>query len=200
MRIKDGASYEEQVFDALEFRQQRIRSGSFELCKFINCDFSESEFTDCRFSDCEFKDSNLNVVKFDGTRFTSTEFKNCKVTGINWTSLNWNSVALSAPFYFDACDISFSAFSALQLPELQLTRCRAHDVDFSECDLSDSDFFETDLTNTRFNRTKLDRSNFSGATSYSIDPLQNSIEGASFSLPDALSLLSPFRIKIDDYE
>lgn len=153
---------------------------------------------DCKFTDCVFKDSNLNTVRLHGTRFRSTEFSACKITGVNWTSLDWNSVALSAPMFFDACDISYSVFSGLQLPELQLTRCKAHDVDFSECDLTEADFFEADLLNTRFNQTKLDRCNFKDAINYMIDPLNNSIEGASFSVPDVLSLLSPFKIRIDD--
>ena len=198
MKFEDGASYEEQVFDGLELRQQRVRSITFECCRFIGCDFSETEFLDCRFSDCVFKDSNLSTARLDGTRFSSTEFSDCKVTGINWTSLDWNNVALSAPMFLDACDVSFSVFSGLQLPELQLTRCKAHDVDFSECDLRDADFFEADLLNARFNLTRLDRCNFKGAINYLIDPLNNSIEGATFSVPDVLSLLKPFKIRIDD--
>lgn len=198
MKIEAGASCAEQVFDGLEFRQQSIRSTTFDLCEFLGCDFSETRFIDCRFSDCVFKDSNFNTVKLDGTRFSGTEFKNCKVTGVNWTSLNWSSVALAAPFVFDACDISYCVFSGLNLPELQITDCKAHDVDFSECDLSDADFFRTDLTNARFNLSRLNRSNFKDAINYTIDPLNNSIEGATFSVPDVLGLLSPFKINIDD--
>ncbi len=198
IKVEDGASYEEQVFDGLEFRRQKVRSTTFELCKFLGCDFSESEFIDCKFSDCVFKDSNLNIVGLDGTKFSGTEFRNCKVTGINWTSLNWGSVALSAPFVFDACDMSYCVFSGLKLPELQLTNCKAHDVDFSECDLSEADFFRTDLANARFNLSRLDRGNFKDAINYTIDPMNNSIEGATFSVPDVLGLLSPFKINIDE--
>jgi uncharacterized protein YjbI with pentapeptide repeats len=198
MKIEDRATCEEQGFDNLEFRRKTIRSSAFELCRFLSCDFSETEFINCKFSACVFKDSNLNVVKLDGTRFTDTEFKDCKTTGINWTSLDWKSVALSAPLHFESCDISFSVFSGLTLPGLQLTRCKAHDVDFSECDLSDGNFSETDLANARFNLCRLDRCDFRDAINYSIDPLVNTIEGASFSVPDVLGLLSPFKIRIHD--
>ena len=98
MKLKDTTAYEEQVFDELEFQQQRVQSSTFEYCKFLACDF-----------------------------------------------------------------------------------------------------FETDLTDARFNLTKLDNCNFKEATGYFVNPLENSIEGASFSLPDVLGLLSPFKIKIDDY-
>jgi uncharacterized protein YjbI with pentapeptide repeats len=198
VKIQGGTFYEEQVFDGLEFKQQSVRSSTFEFCKFIGCDFSEAEFIDCKFFDCVFKDSNLSTLRLDGTRFRNTEFSACKVTGVNWTSLDWNSVALSAPFFFDACDISYCVFSGLKLSELQLTRCKAHDVDFSECDLREADFFEADLLNARFNLSKLDQCNFKDAINYMIDPLNNSIEGASFSVPEVLSLLRPFKITIDD--
>ena len=198
MTLKDGELYEQTEFDGLDIRHRQICSARFESCKFIACDFSEAEFIDCRFSECVFRGSNLNIVKLDGTRFIDTEFRECKITGVNWTSLDWNSVALSAPFYFDDCDLSYCVFSGLKLPELQMTRCKAHDVDFSECDLRDSDFFATDLTNARFNGTCLDRSNFRDAVNYAIDPLTNSVEGASFSVPEVLSLLNTFKISIDD--
>lgn len=120
------------------------------------------------------------------------------MTGVNWTSLNWSNVALSAPLFFYSCDVSFCVFNALQLPDLVMTGCKAHDVDFAECDLANADFFETDFSAARFNLTKLNGCNFKDAVNYSIDPLQNSIEGASFSVPDVLGLLSSFKIKIDD--
>ncbi len=200
MNIEDNTFYAEQIFDDLAFRQKKVRSSNFELCKFIGCDLSESEFTECKFVDCEFKESNLNVVKFDGTRILETDFNNCKITGVNWTSLSWTSVALCSPVSFHSCDISFSVFHALKLPELIVNSCKAHDVDFSDCDLAGADFYATDLKDSRFIFSDLDRCNFREAVNYTINPMENSVEGANFSTPDVLSLLSPFKIKIDEHE
>jgi len=47
---------------------------------------------------------------------------------------------------------------------------------------------------------KLDKCNFQEAVNYCIDPLENSIEGAKFSSPEVLSLLSAFKIMIDSIE
>ena len=52
--------------------------------------------------------------------------------------------------------------------------------------------------NARFNRTRLDRANFTDASNYAIDPMANSVEGASFSIPEVLSLLSTFKIRVDN--
>jgi uncharacterized protein YjbI with pentapeptide repeats len=86
------------------------------------------------------------------------------------------------------------------LKEACLQDCKAHDVDFSECDLKGADFFRTDLKDSRFVLCKLDECNFQEAVNYYIDPLENSIEGAKFSSPEVLSLLSAFKIKIDSIE
>ena len=91
-------------------------------------------------------------------------------------------------------------FHSLKLPDLIISNCKAHDVDFSDCDLAHADFHGTDLKQARFSSTRLDHCNFSAATNYYIDPLENSVEGAVFSLPDVLSLLSTFKIKIDEHE
>ncbi len=197
MKLRDNTVYEEQLFEELELRQASIKSSFFELCKFVDCDFSESEFVGCKFTDCEFKSSNLKLAKFSGSRLRDVLFKHCVIVGVNWTSLQWPSVALSAPLVFESCDVSYSVFNSLQLPEMVMRSCKAHDVDFSECDLTGADFFETDLLDSRFNQSRLNECDFRGALNYSINPLENSIKGASFSMPDVLSLLSPFNIKVD---
>jgi prephenate dehydratase len=51
---------------------------------------------------------------------------------------------------------------------------------------------------SKFSFSKLDRCNFQEAINYYIDPLENSIEGAVFNSPEVLSLLSRFKIKIDE--
>lgn len=99
MNIEDNTIYEEQIFDELAFRQKKVRSTNFELCKFIGCDFSA-----------------------------------------------------------------------------------------------------TDLKDSRFDFSNLDRRNFREAVNYAVNPLENSVEAASFSTPDVLGLLSPFKIKIDEHE
>ena len=79
-----------------------------------------------------------------------------------------------------------------------MTRCKAHDVDFSECNLTAADMRETDFSDARFNRSVLNDGDFADATGYSIDVLENSVAGARFSTPDVFSLLAPFKIIVDD--
>jgi uncharacterized protein YjbI with pentapeptide repeats len=198
MKINSNSNYTKENFSDLEFHDDRVEQSEFEDCKFISCNFSESQFVKCKFIDCEFKSSNLNLVKLYNSKFFETDFKDCKITGVNWTSLDWGSFSIVSPIFFESCDISFSVFNSLKLHELSLQNCKAHDVDFSECDLKGADFFRTDLMDSKFSFSKLDRCNFQEAINYYIDPLENSIEGAVFNSPEVLSLLSRFKIKIDE--
>ena len=199
MELKDNAFYEGLTFSDLEFSRGIIKSSTFERCEFVDCDFNESQFNDCKFLECVFKNSNLGLVKLTQTRFIETRFELCKIIGVNWTLLNWTGITMSAPVGFDSCDISFSAFNSLKLPGLMIRNCKAHDVGFEYCDLTGADFFKTDLTNTRFSSSELNNCDFREASNFSINPTENSIEGANFSFPEVLNLLSSFRIKMDEF-
>lgn len=74
--------------------------------------------------------------------------------------------------------------------------CIAHDVDFREADLKRANFKLTDFESSQFVHTKLNAADFTEAFNYSIDPSQNDIRKARFSLPDAIHLLDGFDIQI----
>jgi uncharacterized protein YjbI with pentapeptide repeats len=110
--------------------------------------------------------------------------------------LNWPHIRLSSPFQFYNSIISHSSFYSLELQELVIEACIAHDVDFREADLRRANFKLTDFEKSQFVRTKLYAADFTEAHSYSIDPTQNDIRKAKFSLPDAIHLLDGFDIQI----
>ena len=198
MKLKNSTAYTGEKFNDLDFVNGKLQQSEFLDCLFVGCNLSESAFVKCRFSECTFKQCNLNLIKFDSSKLIETHFKNSKLTGINWTALDWSSFRLMAPMFFESCDLSFSLFNGLELQELGMQDCKAHDVDFSECDLRDSDFFRTDFLDARFALTRLDNCNFLEAVNYAIDPLNSFIKGARFSSPEVLSLLSCFEVKVDE--
>lgn len=78
-----------------------------------------------------------------------------------------------------------------------IEECKAHDVDFREADLSDGQFVLTDLAKTHFQHSNLYSTDFTEATNYVIDPNENDIRKATFSMPDAMNLLHGFDITIE---
>ena len=195
--LRSFGQYNEVVFESQQCAHASFQDCEFETCQFRDCDFSEATFVNCRFIDCDFYDCNCNVAKFQRSRMRQSQFYGCKLTGVNWTILDWSGYALEPPFSFVQCELSFSVFPGLVLPQLLLHECVAHEVDFSHCDLTGADFHQTDLTGAYFHRTKLDQCNFEQAYNFSIDPTHNSLVAARFSTPEVLSLLTGFKIKID---
>lgn len=168
----------------------------FDSCKFINANFPESQFIRCKFVDSEFDNCDLSAAQFKSSSLNNITFVESKATGINWTMLNWPRVQLSSPFQFYNSIISYSSFYSLDLPELVIEACIAHDVDFREANLQRANFHLTDFEHSQFVNTNLSEADFTEAHSYSIDPNQNHIKRAKFSLPDAIHLLDGFDINI----
>ncbi|MCW8399480.1 pentapeptide repeat-containing protein [Legionella sp. PATHC038] len=194
--FSSNTEFYEQNFSSLSYPSIIIEDKLFEGCRFINANFSESQFIRCKFVDCEFNNCNLSAVQFKASSLNNVTFFESKVTGVNWTMLNWPHIRLSSPFQFYNSIISHSSFYGLELQELIIEACIAHDVDFREADLRRANFKLTDFEKSQFVHTKLYASDFTEAHSYSINPTQNDIKKAKFSLPDAIHLLDGFEIQI----
>lgn len=119
-------------------------------------------------------------------------FKDCKIIGVNWTY----SDSLWPPISFLKCNISQSNFLGLKLKAISISECVARDVDFRECDLSKSTLTSNDFKNSLFGNTSLIRADLTHSTNYMINLLENKVQGAKFSLPDAISLLNGIGIEI----
>jgi fluoroquinolone resistance protein len=190
--------YSSDNFDNIKYTGQTVRSKIFEECSFNDCDFSATIFIDCRFLECRFSRCNLSIVKFDHSRFTDVLFKECKAIGVDWTRAAWPDIALFSPILFFKSIINDSTFFGLNLKEIVIKECQAHDVDFREGDFSDADFRATDFASSLFNGTDLSGADFTEAVNYRIDINHNRIHDAKFSRQEAVSLLEGLGIELID--
>ena len=99
---------------------------------------------------------------------------------------------------FDECNISLNNFTALRLKKTRFVKCDAREADFTQAELSESDFHGSDLLGARFHQTTLLKADFRGAVNYVMNPADNKLKGAKFSLPEALGLLSGLGIVISE--
>ncbi len=60
--------------------------------------------------------------------------------------------------------------------------CHIEEVDFSDSDLSESIFEKCDFTKSIFRNTRLEKTDFTTSFGYVIDPEQNKMKKAKFSL------------------
>ncbi|HHE37447.1 MAG TPA: hypothetical protein ENL20_02610 [Candidatus Cloacimonetes bacterium] len=79
----------------------------------------------------------------------------------------------------------------------EFSDCRIHNSDFYQTYLTNSNFTCSDLKGSIFENTNLENANFQNAKNYSINPLNNKIEKAKFSMPEVVSLLNHLGIRIE---
>ena len=86
----------------------------------------------------------------------------------------------------------------MKVPNLVLKNSIAKEVDFMEADCSDANFEGTDFEKSKFHQTNLTKANFNNAFNYAIDFNNNTLKGAKFSMPEAVSLLRGLDIVLKD--
>jgi uncharacterized protein YjbI with pentapeptide repeats len=147
---------------------------------------------------CTFRECDLSLVEVPGSQFATVRLEGSKAIGVDWTRADWTTGKLAHPLAFARCALNHSTFIGLDLPSLELIDCVAVDVDFREAVLTGANLAGTDLTDSLFVHTNLSGADLSRARNYRIDPGQNTVQGAKFSLPEAISLLYALDIILVD--
>ncbi|WP_131783766.1 pentapeptide repeat-containing protein [Legionella gresilensis] len=181
----------------LRLEKSEINNKIFENCKFEKTNFNEAKLINCKFIDCEFLSCDLSAIQIINSSFSDTTFLESKLMGINWTKAKWPLIRLTSPVQFYRSNISYSSFYGLDLKEIIIEECIAHDVDFREGNFSKGNFMLTNFERSLFIHTNLNSTSFIDAINYSINPTENDIRKAKFSIPEVLSLLRGFQIEIE---
>ena len=180
------------TFEKTIFTNKRIEGREFDSCIFKNCDFSGSAFVGCIFSDCEFVDCNLALSKFTSSSLKTVHFELSKVMGIRFDECE--------DFLFDVsfigCMVDYSWFTNKKMHKAKFINSSLKDVNFSNADLTKATFDGSNLAGTLFSATKLVEANFSNAVNYQINPEQNMVKKAMFSVDGLAGLLTEYDIKI----
>ena len=188
--------YLSKIFTELDLSSEALTMKDFEDCLFEDCNFCDTTFQKCNFAECCFLRCNFSNLKIKQSKFSDVTFDECKVIGIDWTQVAFPSVKLCSPFKFYKCILNDSIFFGLELDEIIIEDCKAHDVDFREGSFKNASFKYTDLENSLFHTTNLTSSNFTDAINYNIDVYLNEIKWAIFSLPEAVNLLNSLEIEL----
>ena len=196
--IESQTTYYGQTFEALSRNAAMIEQSEFEECAFIACSFHEIHWRGCTFLNCLFKECQWHLNQVTHSSFKLVRFEDSTVVGVDWTQAAWPKKSLFRALQFTRCVLNHSTFIGLNLRDLHLVECVAHDVDFEDADLTQAICRGTDFTNSRFCRTNLTKADFSSARNYSIAAQQNTLKKTKFSLPEALSLLDHLDIILTD--
>lgn len=198
--ISSERRYTDQVFKGLHLDGIQIISSEFLDCVFRDCSFAESVFRKCRFVNSAFQGCDLSLARVPESIYSATRFERSKIIGVNWAQAAWPISSLGVPLSFTKSAISHCTFIGLSLKGIQVVDCVAVNVDFREADLSKANFAGSDLSESLFVNTNLSAADLSRARNYLIDPGQNVLKGARFSMPEAMSLLYNMDIILIDGE
>jgi uncharacterized protein YjbI with pentapeptide repeats len=148
---------------------------------------AESKIIDCEFIDCSLNSLDLRDAVIQAA------FLSSKIQGINFFVAKRALLSLT----FKNCLVRYSSFAELVLPGITLEHCTLEQIDFADAKLIGAKFNNCTFADCTFKNTDLSKADFRSARGYDIDPTLNKIAKARFDLPEAVSLLSRFNIRLD---
>lgn len=194
MELQSNTEYQDIQFRSEVYAEQEFNKVSFEHCHFINCDLSSSHLKSCSFEDCIFENCNLSTLHVDDCTFRDTSFTSSKLIGILWHECRQRGFSLGIKFKDSS--LNYSSFYGLDLQKCTFDTVSAIEVDFTEANLSKRVLHNMNLSGATFSRTNLKGTDFTTATNYLLNPAENTVKGAIFSMPEAMNLLYTFGVKI----
>lgn len=194
--IESQQQYFAETFTNLELQELMCRGTEFEKCSFVECNFTSAIFAHCNFINCSFTRCELSLISLPYTRLFGLTFLECKLVGVDWTRATWSAYHQDFEISFRQSIINDSSFFGLTLHNLLLDDCKVQDVDFREGDFSAAIMIYSDFTHSVFMRTNLQGADFTEATEYSINVLENKLQGAKFSKLEAMYLLESLGIEL----
>jgi uncharacterized protein YjbI with pentapeptide repeats len=166
---------------------------SYENCKFINCDLSYAHLSGIVFIACRFEGCNLSLVHLSNTGLQAIHFKDCKLSGVDFSK--------SRDFLFDVnfenCILDNAIFYKKKNKGVKFIGCSMVETDFTEADLTDAQFINCNLNRAFFSRTTLKNADLRTAYNFSIDPDNNNLKKARFSVHGLPGLLAKYDISIE---
>lgn len=184
---------EDEDFSGINFQDEPLKIGEYDNCIFINCNFSKVDLLNIIFSECRFEHCDFSNAIIANTAFRDIKFKHCKLMGLHFEHCN----TFRLEMHFEDCQLNFSSFYELSLPHTIFKNCNLTEVDFSYAQLSKAIFDNCNLTQATFDSTNLEQSDFRTAIYYTIDPDNNKLRKAKFSISGVEGLLKKYQIIIE---
>ncbi len=183
---------EDHTFTKLNHQQLKALGNDFDHCQFRNCDLSYAELSGIRFGDCGFTDCNLLLATVEDTAWQNVLFTGCKLSGIHFNK----SSKFLFELHFTDCLLDNAIFYQTKNKKSRFTRCSLIEADFTEADLTAAVFNECNFERTTFSNTLLNQADLSTSYNFIIDPENNRLNKAKFSLQGLPGLLMKHNITI----
>jgi uncharacterized protein YjbI with pentapeptide repeats len=185
--------HENKIFKDIDYSEKNVNDREFTECTFINCNLSSSDFSRTDFTECLFENCNLSLMKVEEVVFNDVKFVDCKMNGIDFSVSNEYIYIVD----FVRCYLDYSSFYRRKMPKTVFNECSLKDVDFFEANLKESKFLKCDFLRAQFSHTNLEKCDFTSAYDFTIDPAENRMKKAKFSINEIMGLLGKHDIIIE---
>lgn len=108
----------------------------------------------------------------------NVRFSDCRLLGVEMKNANEFLFEVS----FEKCNLELVSLAGMKLKETTFTECNLREANFIGSDLTSSIFANCDLEKALFQNTNLEKANLQTSYNYYIDPENNRIQKAKFSL------------------
>ena len=143
-----------------------------------------------------FTDTTFEKKDFRDTPLEKGEYENCKYSKCILSGTDCSSILFIDCTFFGS-DLSLVNLAKTCFRDVTFKDCYLHEADFTESDLTAAIFDHCDLARATFDHTILEKADFRTAVNYSIDPENNKIKKARFSVAGIAGLLDKYDIDID---
>jgi uncharacterized protein YjbI with pentapeptide repeats len=184
--------YYDQVFSSSTELPANWINQEFEQCSFQKLDLSQAALTKSSFINCTFDDCTLTKVILKETKLYDVSFSGCKLLHVDFGQCNPFGFHVS----FKDCQLDYTVFIDRKLRKAHFADCSLREAHFFKCDLVGTSFKNCNLELARFENNDLSQVDFSTSYNLKLDPEQNKIKKAKFSLYNLPGLLEKYELVI----
>ncbi|GAB3697960.1 pentapeptide repeat-containing protein [Spirosoma flavus] len=184
--------YFDQVFERPDELPDKWTNHEFEQCRFKKLDLSRTSFASSNFINCRFEDCSLVNATLKNTKLYDVTFVNCKLAHVDFGLCN----AFGFHADFQTCQLDYTVFLNRKLKKAQFIDCSLKEAYFVKCELTGSTFANCDLELAKFEENDLTQVDFSSSYNIELDPENNKVKKARFSLNNLPGLLTKYGLVI----
>ncbi len=165
---------------------------TFEQCTFQKLSLSQVFLAGANFIDCRFEQCNLSRAIVKNTQFNDVSFADCVLQGVDFGSCNTFGFHVD----FQTCQLDQSLFVGRRLVKAKFVECSLKSVLFVRCDMTSVLFDRCDLELAKFDDNNLTQADFTTSFNIALDPDENRLKKAKFSLYSLPGLLTKYGLSI----
>ncbi|MGM9510306.1 pentapeptide repeat-containing protein [Larkinella sp. GY13] len=180
------------VFDPSTGAPAQWAYQDFEECTFQNLTLSKAILSHANLVNCRFENCTLDAAVLKDTKLNEVRFVQCKLIGVNFEHCNPFAFAVG----FQECNLDQTYFFNRNLKKTKFVTCGLKGASFINCELNGAVFKDCNLESAVFVNNTLTQVDFSTSYNLVLDPEQNKLKKAKFSLHSLPGLLTKYDLVI----